>query len=149
MNEVAKQRAMALFIAVIMVLGTVGFALMSQVPDNPEPVEMPDVIDRPLTPEERVSILRSGRALIEYFYNVTCMECVDRAEMYRNFVQSKEFGGYLTLSYGVAENETMDWMLNLDGTRIELSGVNSTHGLRELFCEVAIWKPDICILDEV
>ena len=149
MDDVGKQRLMAIFIGFIMVVGMGGFALMSQVPQEPEPVTIPNVMERMVTPEERVSILRSGRVLIEYFHNVTCFDCIEKETMYRNFVESREFAGYLTLSYGTSQNETMDWMLNLDGTQIELEGINSPEELRELFCEIAIIKPDICILEEL
>jgi hypothetical protein len=69
--------------------------------------------------------------------------------MYRDFVESREFNDYLVLSHGTSENETMDWMLNLDGTQIDLTGINSTKGLRVLFCEVAFIKPNICVLEEI
>ena len=149
MERVAKQRLMAIFIGFIMVASMVGFAMMSYRPEGPGPVILPDVLNRTLTPEERVGILRSGKVLIEYFYNGTCIECVEKEGMYRNFAGSREFKGYLILSHGIAENETMDWMLNLDGTRIDLDNVNSTKELRELFCDVAIIKPNICILQEI
>lgn len=140
---------MAFFIAFIMVASIMGFALMSYVPETPAPVETPIIIDHPITPEERVNVLRGGRVLIEYFYNITCLECVDKETMYRDFVLSNEFGGYLVLAHGVAENETSDWMLNLDGTQIDLSEINSTQGLRELFCDVALLQPNICILQDL
>ncbi len=149
MNDVAKQRIMAVFIGFIMVASMVGFAMMSYRPEGPGPVEVPDVLNRMLTPDERVGIIRNGKVIIEYFYNVTCIECLEREGMYKDFVELKEFEGYFVLSHGTSENETMDWMLNLDGTQIDLTGINSTRGLRELFCDVAFIKPNICILEEI
>jgi len=110
---------------------------------------LPNVLNRTLTPEERVGVLRSGKVIIEYFYNVTCIECLEKEGVYKNFVESKEFKGYLTLSHGTSENETMDWMLNLDGTQIDLTDINSTEELKALFCEVAFIKPNICLLQEI
>jgi len=65
------------------------------------------------------------------------------------FVKSREFEGYLALSYGSSENLTVDQMINLDGTQIDLSGMNTTADLRNLFCEVGFLKPNICILQEL
>lgn len=149
MERVAKQRFMAIFIGFIMVASMVGFAMMNYRPEGPGPVELPNVLNRTLAPEERVGILRSGKVLIEYFHNITCIECLEKEEMYKGFAESKEFKDFAILSYGTSENETMDWMLNLDGTQIDLTGINSTKGLRELFCEVAIIKPNICLLQEI
>lgn len=149
MDEVGKQRLMAIFIGVVMVVGTAGFALMSAAPEEPAPVEIPDVMNRMVTTEERVSILRSGKVLIEYFHNESCISCIEKEEMYTSFANSDEFGDYVVLAYGTSENETMEWMLNLDGTRIDLSGISTQKELRELFCDVALIKPDICILREI
>lgn len=149
MERVSKQRSMALFIGFIMVASMVGFAMMNYRPEGPGPVMLPDILNRTLTPEERVGTLRSGKVIIEYFYNESCIECAEKEEVYKNFVGSREFEGYAVLSYGISENETADWMINLDGTRIELTDINSTKDLRELFCEVAFIKPNICILQEI
>ncbi len=149
MKRVAKQRLMAIFVGFIMVASMMGFAMMSYRPEGPGPVKLPNVLNRTLTPEERVGILRDGKVLIEYFYNESCIECSEKEGIYKGFVESREFKDYIILSYGISENETMDWMLNLDGTRIDLTDINSTKGLREFFCEVAILKPNICVLLEI
>lgn len=149
MDRLAKQRFMAIFIGFIMVASMVGFAMMNYQPQGPAPIETPTIMNRTVTPEERVGILRSGKVLIEYFYNGSCIECIEKGNMYKNFVQSRELEGYLVLSHGIAGNETSDWMLNLDGTQIDLTDINSTKELRELFCEVAFVKPNICILEEI
>ncbi len=149
MDKVAKQRFMAIFIGFIMVASMVGFAMLNYRPEGPGPVVLPSVLNRTLTPEERVGILRGMKVLIEYFHNGSCIECLGKEEAYKNFVESREFKDYAILSYGISENETMDWMLNLDGTQIDLTDINSTKGLRELFCEVAIITPNICVLQEI
>lgn len=140
---------MAIFIGGVMVLSMLGFAMLQSTPEERAPVELDDVLNRRLSTEERISALRNGRTVIEYFYNESCAECPEKAGMYRKFVESEESEKLLVLSYGVAENETADWMINLDGTRIELDGVNSTGELKSLFCDVALIKPDICILESL
>ena len=140
------ERFMALFIGFVMVASILGFAMMRYTPEAPGPVKLPDVLNRTLTPEERVGVLRGGKVIIEYFHNGSCQDCAEKERMYMNFVDS--FRGYVMLSYGVS-NETADWMINLDGTQIDLSDVNSTRELRSLFCEVAIIKPNVCILEEI
>ncbi len=141
-----SERFMALFIGFVMVASILGFAMMRYTPEGPGPVKLPDVLNRTLTPEERVGVLRGGKVIIEYFHNGSCQDCAEKERMYMNFVDS--FRGYVMLSYGVS-NETADWMINLDGTQIDLSDVNSTGELRSLFCEVAIIKPNVCILEEI
>ena len=68
MIDMWQQRFMAIFIGVIMVASVAGFALISQPPSGPKEVVVPDVIEHELTPDERVSILRTGKTLIEYYY---------------------------------------------------------------------------------
>jgi len=144
--RMGSERFMALFIGFVMVASILGFAMMRYTPEAPGPVKLPDVLNRTLTPEERVGVLRGGKVIIEYFHNGSCQDCAEKERMYMNFVDS--FRGYVMLSYGVS-NETADWMINLDGTQIDLSDVNSTRELRSLFCEVAIIKPNVCILEEI
>ena len=126
-----------------------GFAMMGYVPQGPEPVEFPSTINHTLTSEERVGILRNGKVLIEYFYNKTCIECPEKETMYVNFVKSKETENLIVLAHGTATNETSDWMINIDGTQIDLTEINSTQELRKMFCDVAFIKPNVCILQEI
>jgi hypothetical protein len=144
-----KERMMAIVIGFIMLGSIIGFAFMRNVPEGPKSVEFPNIINRTLKPEERVSILRSGRNLIEYLYPSNCsIVCVEKRSMYESFVNSKEFEDYVVLSTSEA-NETADWMIGLDGTRYELDNINNTEQLRKFFCEVSIRQPDICILQQI
>jgi hypothetical protein len=151
MDTVTKQRFMAIFIGFIMLGSIIGFAMIQSTPEAPAPVEVPDIINRPLDPDERINILRNNRAVIEYFYGETCIECLEKETLYQNFVKSKEFAGMVVLAHGTTENETSDWMIDLAGNQINLTEINSSQGMRELFCsnDVITVKPNICILQEL
>jgi len=78
MDQVTGQRLMAIFIGFIMVASIMGFAMMSNAPQEQPTVEVPDVMNRELAPEEKISILRGNRVLLEYFHNESCIECLGR-----------------------------------------------------------------------
>lgn len=154
MNQVTGQRLMAIFIGFIMVASIMGFAMMQNAPESPAPVEFPDIINRQLEPDERINILRTGKAVIEYFHGKGCIECLEKETMYQEFVSSRDFKGTVSLAYGVygnETNETIDWMVDLAGNQIDLTEINSGEGLRELFCgnRVVTVKPNICLLLEL
>jgi|YelNatPaOPRAMG01_1025707.scaffolds.fasta_scaffold213689_1 hypothetical protein len=151
MNKLVKQRLMALFIGFVMLGSMLGFAMIYTRPGGKE-VVLPFVINRTLTTEERLSVLRSGRVLIEYFYNRSCLACEEKVEMYKKFVNLDQFKGYAVLSYSPLEanqSEEIDIMFNLDGTQIELKDVKTLDELKKKFCEVAIIKPNVCVLEEL
>ncbi len=147
-------RKIELFMAVVIIFvmgGMVfGYALLRQAPKgNENTATFPSVIERQLAPEERIAILQQGRTLIEYIYPQNCTECAGKAEMYRNFVESERFRGYATLSVAEHENATADWMTGRNGNRLELNEVNKTGELEDVFCDIAINQPDICILKDI
>ncbi|MBN2042423.1 MAG: hypothetical protein JW754_01305 [Candidatus Aenigmarchaeota archaeon] len=141
---------MALVIIFIMGGGVFGYALLQQTPQgNQNTVTFPSLIERPLAPEERIAILRSGKTLIEYIYPENCTECPEKAGIYRSFVSSPEYQGYVTLSVAADENITADWIIGRNGDRTELYGLNSSEELADIFCSVALNQPNICMLKEL
>jgi hypothetical protein len=144
-----SKRIMAIFIGVVMLASILEVSLLRTKPEAPGPVQVPDVLNRTLTPEEKVGILRSGKTLIEYFHNESCISCAIKEKMYQDFVESDQFKGYVILSYGTSQNETADWIINLDGTQIDLKGINGTADMKKLFCDDALIKPTACLLEEV
>jgi hypothetical protein len=151
MSNKNQQIFMAVFIAVVMVGSMFGFAMMqNRSGEEQQGFDFSSVIERALAPEERIYILRNGYTLIEYLYYSNCTGCPEKRAMYENFVNSEEFKGYVIMSTSVTENETADWILNLDGTRTELVNITMQRDMEDLFCEITIFrKPDICILREV
>ncbi len=145
-----KERLMAIVIGVIMLGSMVGYAMIQNSPREKEaPEGFPVVMDRPLLPEERVEILRRGLTLIEFLYPENCTGCADKKGMYESFVTSDDFGGYVILSSAASENSTADWIIGMNGDRIGLEDINSTEDLEEIFCDVAISQPNICLLHDL
>ncbi|MCK5022600.1 MAG: hypothetical protein KAS04_00360 [Candidatus Aenigmarchaeota archaeon] len=154
MDQVTGQRFMAIFIGFIMLASIMGFAMMQTTPETPAPVEIASIYERALEPDEMINILRNNKAVIEYFHNEVCIECLEKETLYLNFVNSEEFNGMVVVAYGVygnETNETIDWMIDLAGNQIDLTEITTDKELRELFCsnDVITVKPNICILQEL
>ena len=72
-----KERLMAIFIGSMMLFSIIGFGLsnsrFNSTQDNT--ISFPFKVDRELTTEELVSILRSGRIVVEDTYAANCTDC--------------------------------------------------------------------------
>jgi hypothetical protein len=152
MKKISKQRVMAILIGAIMLASIAEVALLrnNQQQDN-QPQQLPGAVNRKLSLDETRSVLTSGRILIEYFYNESCTSCAAKEGMYREFVNSDAFVGFAVLSYGVSENETADWLIDLALNQVSLKDVNTTADMQKLFCDNSIVseKPNICILEGI
>jgi len=151
MKKDTKQRLIAIFIGAVMLASVAEVALLRTTPSGQQQIQIPDVLDRKLTFDELRSALVTGRAVIEYFHNESCITCVERENLYREFAGVINSGGsYVILSYGVY-NETSDWMIDLAGNQINLDGFNSTADLKKMFCssDIVTQKPNVCLLEEL
>jgi hypothetical protein len=144
-----KERIMAILIGVIMLGSMATYALIQKTPRDTAPVEFPIFMERPLQPEERVEILRRGVSLIEFLYPGNCTDCTAKAEMYKSFVTSEDFKGYIVLSSAQTENDTADWIIGMNGDRTSLEDVNTSADLEKEFCKVAMSQPTRCMLQEI
>ncbi|NIO23049.1 MAG: hypothetical protein GTN38_03420 [Candidatus Aenigmarchaeota archaeon] len=152
MKQQQKQVLMAVFIAFIMIASAIGFALLQGVPKDlgPDTPTFPNVVERVLDPEEKLAILRGGKSLIEFLYPSNCTYCFERRIMYENFAKSQEFKDYVVLETSVEENVTADWIvIAYTGDQTDLSDVNTTDDLMEIFCDSSVVKPNICVLQEI
>jgi len=141
-------RAFAILIGLLMVGSTAGYAFMNVTPaQGPTAPEIPTIVDRSLSIEEQVFVLRTGRVLIENFYAENCTYCPDRTIFLNSFVSGLE--GYVVLE-NVMDNETRLDMIGVNGKIITIE--NETLGqesLMDVFCEIAIKQPRICLLMEL
>lgn len=152
MKKQHQQILMALFIAFIMLASAVGFALLRNTPieGGQQGPTFPNVVERVLTSEEKVSILRDGKSLIEYLYPSNCTDCFEKRITYENFATSQEFKDYVILETSVEENVTAEWMvMAYTGDQVEIADVNTTGDLTKIFCDASILKPNICVLQEI
>lgn len=144
-----KERAMAVFIGLIMVFSIAGFAIesaMHSVNRNTLP-EIPTIVTKRLSQDEIVSVLRSGRVLIENFYPENCSECLERNTELEAF--ANQLDGFVVLE-SVKSNETVLQMIGMDGKILNLSDkeINQSY-LLDTFCKIAIAQPQECLLREI
>ena len=155
-----KERAMAIFIGLVMVLSAAGFAAISAShigPQQQQTSQIPTILNRTLTQEEKVTILRTGRVLIEDLYYPDCSECLANnrileafANRFRQFIvlekvavmpgnETNATGGYIKLQ-----------MIGSGGEIQDLEGQNITEeNLLNVFCDIAIAQPTECLLMEI
>lgn len=142
-----RQAAFSIFIGVIMITSVMGFAIGSNVKTQQDNVRIESVYDRLLTPQERISILRAGRVLIEYLH-MGEFESVEKQATYENFVA--RFKDFVVLEVVEVEfsNQTLDQMISPDGDVIELGNVSSSE-LVDVFCQTTFVQPRECLMRSV
>jgi len=142
-----SQRLFAIVVGVLMLGSVAGFALMN-VYQAPPQNEIPSIIDKPLSPQDRVYILRTGKVLIEYLYPEGCIDCSEKTALYQSFVNN--FKNYAVLELvEVPSNETADRIIGNYGDTIELGNVTTGEGLMTTFCSIAIIQPKECLIMEI
>lgn len=137
--------AAAILILIIMVLSAVGFAMNSAnfQQESPE-VEIPSVIREPLSTEQQVYILRSGRVLIEHLYQEGCSGCLDKNVQLESFAGKLE--GYIVINEVMGNESRLD-MIGAGGKIVSLENKSLDYeSLLDEFCDVAIAQPRACIL---
>jgi len=142
-----KERAMAIVIGLIMISSLLGYALNSSV-INQEPPKMniPTIVDRELSPQEVVYILRTGRVIIENFYPENCSDCLNRNTMLENFAE--RYSDYVVL-VEVPGNLTRFQIIGSGGKITKLNETIDQKELMKIFCQVAIGLPKECLFETI
>lgn len=143
-----RERLYAIIIGGVMIFSMAGFAMSSMLPlqSQNSDYKIPSVIDKPLTKEEKLFVLRSGRSVIEHFYRENCTDCLERDVMLKTFTES--MSDYVVFSHGVG-NETVLKMTSPTGEITELeSNITQDYLLGE-FCETSYIKPKPCLIMEI
>ena len=145
-----KERTMAIFIGLIMLTSLIGFALNSaiyQQGNQTQGPQIPSMVDRELTTDEIVYVLRTGRVLIENFYADNCSECLDRNTVLQSF--TSKYSDFVVLENVASANETMLQMVGSSGKIVDLVNESITeNNLLHIFCDVSIVQPQQCLLLE-
>ena len=143
----AMKPAAAIFILVIMLMSVAGFAMNSSTfQEQPQEVEIPNVIREPLGTQDQINILRTGRVLIEHFYQDNCTDCLEKNVQLEEFVARLE--GYAVLN-AVQGNESRLDMIGSGGQITDIEDVNLDYdSLMDIFCGVAIAQPRACLIRE-
>lgn len=145
--EFNKQTAMGLFIAFIMIFAMVGYAFYFTGDDGERNIpQIPHIVNRSLTPEERPFILGTGRVLIEDFYSPDSIESIEKKMMLEAFAEElKDFMVLETVE--VPANETKIWMIGRGGDVTDIGNITQKDFMTT-FCMNAILQPKACLLEE-
>jgi hypothetical protein len=145
----AKERIMAIFIGLVMVLSVAGFAFNSAINQNPDQNQgfnIPVIVTRQLTAEETVYVLQSGRVLIEFLYSENCTECPDKIVTLEGFAQRMNEFVVLEEAKG---NETSLHIIGAGGKIENIWNMTlSEQNLMSTFCDIAIAQPPECLMPE-
>jgi hypothetical protein len=140
-----RERAMAIFIGVIMVLSMAGFAMNSSTitTSQGQTPQISNIVEKPLTPEETVFVLRTGRIIIRDYYA--------EEPAYMNVLTSLagKFERYIVLEkVKVESNQTSKFeIIGKTGEIKDLGNYTITEeSAMDLFCEYAILQPKECLL---
>jgi hypothetical protein len=146
--KIDKQVIFTAVVGIMMVTWAMGMALSYNIQTGPQGMKIESVYTEPLTGTEKVTILRTGRVLIEYLYLPGDPEALDRRALYENFVA--QFGGFAVLNVVEvsAENETLNQMIAPDGDIIPLDNVTAAS-IVDVFCDNAFVQPRECLLRSI
>ena len=141
------ERAMAIFIGLIMVFSMVGFAATSIFTDTGEgqTIVIPSVLKSRIDKDNKIYVLRSGKVLIEHYYPEGCGNCLEMNSMLEMF--AKQFPGYVVVAMQkVPSNETLFQAIGSAGRITELDYNLTQDGLMDIFCEITFSMPKECLL---
>jgi len=142
-----KQTVFTLFIGVMMITWVMGMAMSYNTPITQRGMKIESVYDRMLTPQEKITILRSGRVLIEYLH-AGGFASVEKKAVYENFVaRFKDFVVLEAVEIQQA-NETIDQLVTPTGDIVELENV-SAEELVDVFCDNAFVQPKECLMRNI
>ncbi|MBN1896873.1 MAG: hypothetical protein JW789_04085 [Candidatus Aenigmarchaeota archaeon] len=146
--KVNKQFVFSIFVGVMMITWAIGMALQYNIDVSPgKGAKIETVYRELLTGQEKVSILRTGRVLIEYLY-MTGPGAVDKSITYENF--AARFGDLIVLQIVEVSqsNQTVDQMIVPTGDVIPLNNVSESE-LFDVFCKNTYVQPKECLLRNI
>jgi thiol-disulfide isomerase/thioredoxin len=147
--NMAKERIMAIFIGVVMVMSAAGFALNSAINQNQNQTpgfNIPTIVTRQLTTEETVYVLQNGRVLIEFLQADNCTDCTGKIATLEAFAQ--KLNEFVVLEE-VKANETSIQIIGAGGKIEDIGNMTlSEQNLMSTFCGIAIAQPPECLMPE-
>ena len=142
-----RQTVFTVVIGFMLLTWVMGTALSSNLMLSSNEVRIESVYERLLTPQEKITILRSGRVLIEYLHTGG-FETVERKAAYENFAARFKDNVIIQVVEISEENQTMDRMITPTGDIVPLENVSSAD-LFDVFCENSFVQPKECLLRSI
>ncbi len=146
-SRLFKERIAAIVIGFIMIFSVAGFAFMNvgRFSSDTAPAEVPYIINRELTQDERRTVLLTGRVLIQDFHPSNCTECVEIDVTLQEF--ATRFQKFVVLEMA-EKNDTKMQMIGRDGKIVDLLETNLTaEEMLPVFCDLAVAQPMECLLE--
>ena len=148
-RKLNSQMIFTIVVGLMMITWAVSLALSYNINTGTQQqtMKIETVYDKPLTAKEKLTILRSGRVIIEFYHNGSQGD-LDRKAAYENF--AARFNGIVVLEAVEVEkeNQTIDRMINPQGEIIPLDNVTSDR-LIDFFCDTSIVQPKECLLRDI
>jgi hypothetical protein len=145
--KIDRQFVFSAVVIFMMITWAMGMALSQNIDVSPQGMQIENVYTEPLTGPEKVTILRSGRMLIEYLY-VPGPQSAEQKALYENFVA--QFSDFVVLQAVEvsAGNETLNQMIAPDGDIVSLDNATASNML-DIFCDNTIVQPKECLLRSI
>ncbi len=142
--KIDRQFVFTVVVGVMMITWAMGMALSYNIKTAPTGMKIENVYTEPLTGKEKVTILRSGRMLIEYLY-IPGEESMEKIPVYDSF--AGRFSDFIVLEkVEVSDaNQTLDQMISPTGDVIPLGNVTEAQ-LIDVFCDNTFVQPKECLL---
>jgi hypothetical protein len=143
-----RKTIFSLFVAVIMITSAIGMVMSYNINvTKDKQTQIKSVYEELLTPQQEISILRSGMSLI-VFLHTGDDDSLQKKALYENF--AARLNGFIVLEVvdvGQA-NQTRDEMIVPSGDVIPLQNVTE-ESLMDTFCRNSLLQPRECILRNV
>jgi len=147
MKKETRERTAAIILGLIMIFSMVGFAGMSIITTERGGGQViSNVIERELSAEEKIFVLRTGRVLLESYYAENCTGCKEFNILGDTF--ANRFSEYVVFEK-VKGNMTKLQMIGQGGEIKDLETDISEEGLFDAFCNLAILQPKECLLKDI
>jgi hypothetical protein len=139
---------MAIFVGFIMISSVAGFAIMSVDfnSDAGTSASVPNIVKRAMTTQERLSVFKAGKVLVQFHYPMNCTSCASDITTVESFVSSKQANIALE-EYAVQDNETLVLrMISPSGAIQDLQGGLTEDSLLDSFCGITYVQTKECLL---
>lgn len=141
--KISKQSILALFFIFLMVGSSIAYGILQAFrPLKTKKVELPksNIIDYELTPEQKNYLLADGKTIIEYSYNLSCVECLNQKALLEGL--TNQFSDQLFLQEIVASDSSLTITSRYGQEDVE----NITQeSIIDVLCELMINPPLGCI----
>ncbi len=145
--EIDRKFVFTVVVGIMMITWAMGLALSYNIKVGDTGMKIESVYDRPLTGQEKVTILKTGKVLIEYLYTSDDPASAAKLATYENFVG--RFQDFVVLEEAeVGVNQTMEQMISPTGDVIPLHNVTDSS-LIDIFCQNTVVQPRECLMRSI